>query len=374
MRHRGLQQARVALILGPLAAVVWISTPRAIAQPAPVDDSPEVVYAAPPQCGDRAVFEGHLRRFLARDAGPLALGVAVSAVVERRPAHGYVLVLEIHGANLEATRREVQHPSRCTVLVEIAALIVAMAVDPDAAIEFGPDLLSTRGLVVTSRDYTSHATSNHALIPNTLFESMPASHDSSVQLRGPLGPEPESVEPWAPLATSESSSEHRFGAGLGVAGGLVGGVAPGFTIGATRLRLRRRFDLLASFDGSHQRTLVEGNAASARLRAWTLSFAGCFHRRIQRIELDACGRVDVGVTRASASDVIAASSAARAHVRVAAEPRVTFRVRDNGFVGLRAFVSYAAYQPRFGVAPVGTLELVSRFGAGAVAYGEWRWN
>ncbi len=123
-RLAGVRRAS-ASIVGVFAAIVSLSNVLAAAEPARVSLS----WQGPESCAARAAVEREVERLLAHAKAPTS-PLIVSARVEIAGDGAHVLLLETEDET-RRFRRELE-AAACDELIKPAALVIALAIDPDA--------------------------------------------------------------------------------------------------------------------------------------------------------------------------------------------------------------------------------------------------
>jgi hypothetical protein len=219
-------------------------------------------WEAPEECPDAHALQVDVERLLGRpiDAADLA-PIAVDGRIERRGT-AWHLRLEIGGAKA----KELEAP-RCETLAEVAALYVALAIDPMAMLE-----AEATPRLPASRDYEG-----------TTELSWP-------EARGEAGPE-------APLVAARKRARGlrigaRFMAGAG--GFLLPGAAAGVAAGVSVMFPRARFEALGSYFVPTEAEHDEEPEVGAEIQLGAAALRGCPVLRVQRWEFPLCAGVEVG--------------------------------------------------------------------------------
>ena len=285
----------------------------------------------PAQCGGARDFQNLLDEFLPQSAAAAASHVSAVVRIESE-ATAFALTLEIREDSKLTSQRVIRHPTNCPLLLRIAALIVSMALDPDA-VELPVELLSSEGITVSSADAP------------------------------PTQPAPQPIRtPVVPVDVAPSRITGRAHVLLGVDGAGTGGVAPSFALGGGIVRHRLLADATLILDGPH-RINIDGNASyRTRVLAMTLELAACARLTLARFVVSGCPRIDVGMVQAVIETVASRPTKLEARVRASAEARVGYAVVPRIEIEMRAFAGVDLVTPSFNL---GGSALVSRLDGGA---------
>jgi len=289
---------------------------------------PRFKVTTPAQCGGAPEFQNRLDEFLPQSAAAAASHVSAVVRIESE-ASAFALTLEIREDDKLTSQRVIRHPTSCPLLLRIAALIVSMALDPDA-VELPVELLSSEGVTVSSAE-------------------------------APAGPEPVPT-PLEPVAETPSGMTGRAHMFIGVDGAGTGGIAPSFAAGGGIVRGRLLADATFVVDGP-RRTNIDGDPNyRTRILAMTLELAACARLVRARFVVAGCPRVDVGMVQAVIETVAMRPTKLEARVRASAEARVGFAVIPRIELEIRAFAGVDVLTPTF---DWGGSALVPRLDAGA---------
>ena len=224
-------------------------------------------WSAPPQCPDEgqlhALIEGHL--------GDRTLGLQARATVQAGPT-GFVLDLEVQRGSTR-DQRQVEAED-CEVLARVAALVVALAIDPVAV---------TRTQAPT-RPITPHELEVPSPPPLPPPEPSP---------RAPVRPAPRASAP-SPPETDDARPEFL----LSTEGGLETGALPLFSglVGLDMALAWPRFRLEWGGVFVTPRT-EQQTTADVRVMLGAAAFRACLRLRQPRIEVPLCGGVEAGAMR-----------------------------------------------------------------------------
>jgi len=288
----------------------------------------------PAQCGGARDFQTLLDEFLPQSAAAAASNI--SAVVRiQSDATAFALTLEIREDNKLTSQRVIRHPTNCALLLRIAALIVSMALDPDA-VELPVELLSSEGLTMSSE------------APPT--EPAP-----------PPDPQPDrALDVRRHVARSAMTPRAHALVGLDAAG--TGGVAPSFALGGGVAWQRVLADATLIVDGPNRINIDGDPNYRARLVAMTIELAACVRLTLAQFVLSGCPRLDVGGIQGVIETVASRPTKLEARVRASAEARVGYAIVPRIELELRAFAGVDLLTPSF---DWGGSALVPRLDGGA---------
>lgn len=259
----------------------------------------ELSWQAPEACPAEEVVLERVQGLLGR---PLAAAeepaVRVTATVTETPAG---LELSLRTQTEEGTGERRMSGQTCEVLVDAAALVVAMALDPSLGL--GPE-----------PEEPEPEPASEPPPPCVEPETRPKTEESTE-------PEPE-PEP-EPPSTSDSplAGTVRF-AGVGSLGPLPT-VAPGFEVVAGLLRRHARAEL--GLDYYFGRQIDQEGGGGAEIQLWTVTARGCWAPAVSIVELPICGGVQVGPMRGEGRGVAVPASTRLPWVAVEAGGAVVIR-------------------------------------------------
>ncbi|HWB75607.1 MAG TPA: hypothetical protein VG755_11650 [Nannocystaceae bacterium] len=242
---------------------IWFLLALGVARwQAPAAEAPsaapfELRWDAPSECPDATAVRGAVERRLGRAiTGELGAGLVIDVRAKQQDDGRWHVALGMHGEAGEA-QRELSDASDCNAAVEAAALVIAIAIDPELAsgvpdVPPEPETKPGEEVAGEQTDPTKPDTTESAPITGT-----PIVSDDT--------PRP----PTRPRAWTRGA----IGATAAVSVGdmpIVGGHGRAF---AALLRPRFRVEIGGSFGGS-ARIDVDENASMA-LRRWTIDARGC---------------------------------------------------------------------------------------------------
>lgn len=267
-------------------ALVW-SLAQVPEPPAPAD---EIRWTAPPGCPGREALIAGIER---RRGRPLAPGaVRVDATVRAGPGRRFFLIIGL-GVGGREERRSVSGES-CAALVDAAALLVALAIDEEAArVPAGGGEVASEASEVVG-EVASDAVASEAG-DGVASEAAGTEEvgEGEVLRPGPIG------EVSSESAGTPVRARARVGGVVRGLGGLEVGALPGVSgavsLGFGVLWRRVRLELVPTFVAPRS-----GTAAGVELRAWLATFAalGCGRFGRGAVELPVCGGLEVGWMRA----------------------------------------------------------------------------
>lgn len=252
----------------------------AVGSPAP-DASVELEWGAPAGCTTQGGIERRVEGFLGRKLGEVG-GEPVHADIRVEvSAQGYSARVTLETAAGSQERR-LEDPD-CDVLADASAFIVAVAIDPDAAV---------RALAAAPE-------------PSPSSERPPAIEDVITPT------EVRSEEP--PVARQPQDRRRprgiRGAARLGLvgSGGLLPGFAPGVQLAVALLVRRARVE--AGGRWHFERSVAVGGDGSASLTLWEVGLTGCYEPGWQKLEFPLCGGLSAGEMRAQSRGLLENGSA-----------------------------------------------------------------
>jgi hypothetical protein len=254
MRMRGAFGTAVALTLGAL-------TPQEARAEAPHGASLWAAWEAPPECPQEAAFVAQIESFLGTPLN--ARGDRQLEIVGRvrtEEARGFVVKLRVH-ASRRTQERELAHRD-CSELTEAAALIVALAIDPQVVVQKPipkPALPPATEAAVTppSRETAVVRAEPAAAIPR---RAAPATAASSV-----------ATPPVAEPATLRYSLSALGLFGTGVLPDVGAGTGIHATLGPRRFRMAAE----GAYWLSRFRALEGRAGAGVELGTWSVALRGC---------------------------------------------------------------------------------------------------
>lgn len=292
-------------------------------------------------CGDAARFEAHLRQLLglAADAPPPLAGAHIEVRIDANET-GYRLTLTGLLGDGTPLDRGLEHPRRCDLLLEVAALVVAMAIDPDAALENAPADLLEQGLAASA-----------PVEPEPDPESEP---EPEPEPEPEAEPEPE-PEPEPGLAVAPERAYTAVSIGLGVATGYAGTPSGALRVHFSRTRGAFRLGAgLAAFAPGHA-DLSALPGARLALYGVGVSIDACYVATRGDLALPLCARAEADLVHAKPRDVPEPSSARRPAIRFGIAPSARWSVTDRLALFTEVDLAFAALRPSFAVHNLGTV-------------------
>lgn len=356
-----------------------------------------VSFAGPTRCAEEELDRA-LRRFLDRADADAAVPDDVSVrVAARASGRGFVLLLDVVRADGVRTHRRVRHAHRCDLLIETAALIAALAIDPEVAGRHvtGPDepggaepephvdaearepeggvaapegQVGPEGGVAQPEGHVGpelHAPEAGPHAPHT----DPSGSETEPRLaRTEVPPEPATQPPAPEPAPPASDAELRaalpprdgvhvtLGVGPTLGFHLFPAIAGGGQLTVGVLRRRMRLELRLAVLGLSRVGLGEPGW-SVRIVDYGSDVVGCYAPRFGAWAVPLCGTLGVAAESARASaQVPEAGHARRSRVSLGQRAGVRFSPRRRYELGVDAEVDEQLRRPVFGVA--GTDRLV----------------
>lgn len=343
--HTLRKRTRIQVSAALLLATTGTLTARA-------DDAPEPIrlhYAAPASCPGQASFESRLqaRTTKSRPADGEEPARAFSVAL-REAGSRWTGVLSIRDREDRLAERQVEGAS-CEELADALALIVALAIDPQALSAPPP-------------------TPPPAEPPPT-----PAASSAVVAPAPPPPPAPRPRDPVVPARPPPASTPWH--AGLGVQGAATWGPSAAALLTLPLFIDVRRGDagilrpevrLSASRGGDSLTSSARFTWTVARLEACTAIW-----EHAARVRLVPCALIEGGTLRGEGSDVAQPTSATRAWIAAGATARVQTRVFGPVFVEAQGSLALPVVRDRFFLKPDTTLHRVPEvvpsmaFGLGA---------
>lgn len=241
----------------------------------PAGSSVEIAWSAPASCPDEAWVEARVERFLDRPLLDAAVE-PVSAEVEVSVADGE-LVADVALTTGDRAQRRVLRDGSCDVLAAAAAFMIAVAIDPEAAL----------GDADEGREATDPAAASE-------FESVEDPPSAVTEA-------PDTDED--PRDQTDRGQAVRGALGLRAAG--AGGLLPGFSpaVGVTAAVLIGRARVEAHGDWTFERTVELGMGRSASFRGWSAGAAACFVPASDPVEFPLCAGLSAGAMRGGSRGV-----------------------------------------------------------------------
>lgn len=283
------------MLLAPLfAALLSIQVPEPPAGPA-------IRWDAPSGCPDRGALERAIAGRLGRVPGPAEL--ELDGKIVRGGQHRLDLRLSVDGH----TQARTLHARSCAALVDAAALLAALAVDPAATALAGAapgDVDSALDALVADPDDPGGDPLAAAEAPELPAQAdLPVDADDASTDPSPPASPPDA----APAALVESplapppAPPRGPGGFLRLAGGLEVGAVPdltaGFALAGGLLWKRARLELHGVYLAPQ--TAARGDSA-VRVDLFAAAVHGCGRLRRGRFEFPLCGGLELGGLRADA--------------------------------------------------------------------------
>lgn len=313
-----------ATVLRAWIVVGWL-------QPAPGSDAAiELEWTAPAACPDREDVLARVEALLPAAPSGDAAPVRARATIVADPA-GSTLVLDIDGLPTGAGRRELT-AADCDELTDAAALLLALAIDPAAAVA-APEPVTPPPLAVAA--------------PPT----RPA----------PRGSPP---TPRAPVTSIALRPELGLSLGAPAPAGLYAGGALGVVRRRWRIELAGRHHVVS-------RGSLAAIASDAALRAslTTVSARGCATRSWTSMALHGCAGVVGGVMIGRGSGLPGAQRSAKPYLAASVAIATTWRIHDRVGLWIEAALTPVIVRPGYAVSTVAGPRRVYRTAAIAGAVG-----
>jgi hypothetical protein len=324
---RGAFGTAVALALSAL-------TPQEAKAQAPLGASLWAAWEAPPECPQEAAFVAQIESFLGTPLN--ARGDRQLEIVGRvraEEARGFVVKLRVH-ASRRSQERELAHRD-CSELTEAAALIVALAIDPQVIVE--------------------KPIPKPALQPATEAAATPPSRETAVVRAEPAAAIPREAAPpasasprAAPSLAQPATLRYSLSA-LGLFGTSVlpdvgAGTGIHATLGPRRFRMAAEADYwLSRFHA------IEGSAgAGVELGTWSVALRGCGIPVTGDVTLSLCVGPIVGDMYGTGSNLSNARTVHDHWSAISAEASVALSSRAGVMTLVGLEVQKTLEAPRFG--------------------------
>lgn len=254
------------------ALALWIAPP-------PSGGTDELVrWDAPESCPTRAQLEQAIAHDLGRPLAPHdAARVHASASARPRSDRRWELALTIEPRDAPAVARTVV-AERCELLADAAALMIAVAIDPDLLVDPPASRVAP----------TSRQPVDIPLAPD------PTDSPPLVPAPRPRAPARDASPARAPDPRPRLRAALQFAAGLDV--GALPRPAPGFTLRLGLLARRVRAEVGASH-WLAQSAPIAGTSARGDLRLTTAQLMACPRFARRRLELPVCAGLELGAMR-----------------------------------------------------------------------------
>ncbi|WP_437895781.1 hypothetical protein [Sorangium sp. So ce124] len=351
-RRRDFLAAAKAILLAAHALAFVAAARDARADTAVNAGGVELDWSAPGECADRgrvlAEIEQRLGRSSAANGEP---PLKARAVVSRNERGSWDLRLTTTLG--ETTRSRELHGETCAELADAAALIIALAIDPDAA---------SRGTPTAAPDTAAAPGDSSGADPDAgadpgagVAPEVDASPDAPTAAEAPAASPP----PGASAAPAQRPSRPlELRGALRVSGVLdtasLPAVAPGAGIAAGVLIGAVRVELSGTYFGAQQ-AFVERPTMGGDVQLTTGGLRLCYAMRYRSIELGPCAGIEVGVM--SAASFGAASPGSNRALWVAPHPGAlaTFTLSDRLRVPLTIDVPFPVTRDRFVLVGIGAV-------------------
>jgi hypothetical protein len=317
--------------------------------------APQLEWDAPLECPDLPFVEDRVEAYLGR---PLAdEPEAHVAAHVRVHAAGFMLDLATDTRGVRDRQRLTHHD--CVALVEIAASLAAISIDPLALGDVDP----IRGLnpirppqVPLSIEVQApiQAADSVAVLPPVpmVATPSPAPTPSEQPLLVELYADPDAVDVEPPEPDPNPRTRVSVGASAGLALGLFPNPAPevhgsvGFSRGGARAAFRGELIGGAILAG---RFRSADGLAGGDLLAWDLGLRPCGVPRWGIVELRVCGAIGAGQIRARGINVEPALTRAHPWVWLSPEMGVAVAVSNRVALFVDLGASFNVYRPRFSI-------------------------
>lgn len=298
----------------------------------------ELRYSAPPGCPTReAAIE------LIRERAPGArFSPGARRVLEVRvtdAARGYTGALAV-----DAIAEKQLAAARCDDLVTALALVIALAIDPDAA----PPRAAPAGSAAAPAEGTEidgAAATGAAMAPGAAMAAPAPAATPGAAMAAPAAAVAPAVTAAAPAAT------HPWAIDATIGGSLATGVTPDPLLAArlaarvTRSHLAAELALAAGHDSTRA---AEGSAAFTQIVARP---AACRLRSARSLELGACAHAELGLVRATGDDIVNARALTRLWAALGAHATLRWPARSRFFAQLQLGLTAPITRDRYRFMP-----------------------
>ncbi|PCC68077.1 hypothetical protein SAMN02745121_04580 [Nannocystis exedens] len=347
-----------------MLAVLMAATIVAAAEPPP---GLALDWTAPPGCPDEAEVYARVIRRTGQEAADRASLTARATVREAAPGR-WALTLELTGAT-GGGRRELSAP-RCDELVEAAALVVAIAVDPRAALAGGagvvpappPDVAPGAGAGEQGANDMSQGAGPSEQMVKDMSEGPRAGPDAPDEMEAPV------ADPPPPPAARPAPAEkpRRVQLGLRAAAGVSfarllprpsAAVSLALSLSGKRWR--------AELGGLYAPPVTGGTAAIGGLfQAGAVELRGCPVLRRGAVEVPLCVGLQFGAMegRGRGTDLVTTTTARSPWLAATVGAAVAWRPRGRVGLWLGADAIAALLRPSFVTAGGVKVHEAARFG------------
>ena len=282
-------------------------------------------WSAPPECPDREAVLAHIDNALHDGATrPVAAkGVVEATLVEDGPGYSLNLVVQLEAFT---ARRTIQ-ATDCSLLARAGGLVVAVALDPQ----------TDEAELAETMELEAAAVSGEPNVEETLLPPPPPAANAP---RDFAPSEPVDVEPAEPDPPSQRRRGAVIDAAVRFAGGVGGGILPGFEGGVSLgLAATGRFWRVEAVGGrwaSPNATYDDDPDVGASFRLWSGGPRVCGVPTFGRLEIPLCGGAEFGQIHARAFGAPANREARSLYIAGVVAPGVIWLPRP--FIGLFAGV------------------------------------
>jgi len=301
-------------MLGPSAAA-WLGALSVLAPSEVPAAGVKLEWSAPARCPTGSAVQERLARALADSAADPA-GLRARAAITEGEGGVLTLVLELERDDGPVGQRTMQ-ASDCNELATAAVLIVALAVDPNAAIEEPVEEPPPEDELVPEPSEGPEP-------PPEPVEPEPPPVEPEPP--PPIEPEPETAAPARPEQPPDRAPLLHVGLRVGAGAGfsVLTNASAVVSAGAAVWGRAFRVELGASY-WTPVEVRPEGASAGGRLQQWTIDARGCGLLRPGPIELPLCGGLDVGAVHGVGVDVASPRQVASLRLAFAAGAALVWR-------------------------------------------------
>ena len=327
-----------------------------------VAPDPSVHWSAPPGCPNRAQVLGQVGALIRDPSGEDRLEQATVHGVIDVDDVGFVLRMDIE-TSTGTTRKSVQADD-CTVLARVAALMIAVAVDP---------VQTSRNVSPPEAPSTSDGIAGRESGPIPEFE-----------LAAEPEPDPRPLHTGPPeqaAATVDPDREHapvELGGFVRASGSLGRGLLPridgGLGLGVGLLAPHLRVEVIGSHVFAQEAHYPPPSPGGARIAAWGGSLRAGPRAEVGPLELHALGTVDLTLLTARGLDVRNPRRAADLHVAVSLVPGLRWAPHPRVALGADLEVQAPLRRPAFTVGARSELYRSPAYGVRAALVVEMRWG
>lgn len=335
---------------------------------------PAVEWSAPAGCPERARVLDRARALIGGPADAAMQQVAIRGIIEPAAA-GFSLDVDIRTPS--GATHKTAHADDCMVLADVAALMVAVAVDPLRTSEALPRRPARApGGPSSATDVPS---TPEPAPPSPAAALPPSAAPSAGTARRPANLEPRGPEPASPPADASPRPRARMLRGLVRASGSIGrGLVPerdlGLGLGAGLLASHLRAELTLFHVFARDARYPPPSVAGAAIAAWGGSVRVGPYLRLGPVELHALASVAAAAVTASGFGARNSRNNADAWVALALVPGLRWEPIPRMALGVDLELEAALRRPGFAVSGSPPLHRAASAGVRGSLVVELRWG